>query len=325
MLDHDPGPGHPECAQRLVAIVEALRRLGHVQLTWPVPTPATQQQLRRVHAAQLVNMIEGLEGQSAVIDADTHMSPGSARAAHLAAGAAVEAVNLVVQDTATRRAMALCRPPGHHAEPDRAMGFCLFNNVAVAAAHAIEALGCRRILIVDWDVHHGNGTQAAFYDRSDVVYVSSHRAAFYPGTGSLDERGAGEGLGYTVNLPLPAGCDDTVIAALYEALLPAVARACEPDLVLVSAGFDAHRADPLGGMGMSADGFAALCATVCRVADEHADGRLVLVLEGGYDLEALAGSMCRCAEVLSGAEARQIPPPQGAGAQVVQQLIEAHR
>jgi acetoin utilization deacetylase AcuC-like enzyme len=189
------------------------------------------------------------------------------------------------------------------------MGFCLFNNTAVAAAHARAALGLQRVLIVDWDVHHGNGTQHVFEASRDVLYFSTHQYPFYPGTGAADEVGAGHGLGHTVNVPLPAGCGDAEYAAVFDAVLEPVAETYRPDLVLVSAGFDAHADDPLGDMGVSTAGFAALCHRVRAIARRHAGGRLALVLEGGYDLTALAGSVRACVEILAGAA----PPPAPAG------------
>jgi acetoin utilization deacetylase AcuC-like enzyme len=297
MLAHDPGRGHPERPDRLRAIRAALEGAPG---EWVVPAPAAREDLLRVHDAAHVDRIEALRGRVAGLDPDTATSPGSVEAALLAAGAAVQAVD------AGGRAFALVRPPGHHAEPDRAMGFCLFNNVAVAAAHAL-ATGRERVLVVDWDVHHGNGTQDAFYDRDDVLFFSTHRFPFYPGTGGAREHGRGPGEGYTVDVPLPPGLGDGDYARVFSEVLLPIADDFRPDLVLVSAGFDAHRDDPLGGMALTEEGFATLCGVVADIADRHAGGRLVLVLEGGYDLRGLARGVRACADVLGGAA----PPPPG--------------
>jgi acetoin utilization deacetylase AcuC-like enzyme len=288
------------------------------------PQAALREHLERVHDAKYIDFIDSLRGRSARLDADTAVSPASVDAAYLAAGAAIEMVEALASRKANR-AFALVRPPGHHAERDRAMGFCLFNNVAIAAAHAIDQLGCRRVLIVDWDVHHGNGTQHIFEDRSDVLYFSSHQWRLYPGTGALHEHGVGGGAGFTINAPLPPGADDALHVALYRQLLVPIADMHKPDLVLVSAGFDAHRDDPLAGMGMTENGFAALCSIVRAIADRHAWGRLGLILEGGYSLSALAGSVKACLESLGGAAPPQMPPPPQASQRVIDEICSAHR
>jgi acetoin utilization deacetylase AcuC-like enzyme len=326
MLGHDPGPIHPERPERLRAILAALQGSPVAGTRWVAPRPAPREAIERVHDPAYVDQIVGLRGRSAALDLDTTVSPGSVPAALLAAGAAIDAVTAVVAGEA-RCAFALVRPPGHHAEARRAMGFCLFNNVAIAAAHARAALGCRRVLIVDWDVHHGNGTQNAFYDRSDVLYFSTHRSPFYPGTGGADEVGAGAGAGHTVNVPLAERCGDAEYAAIFDGVLGPVADAYRPDLLLVSAGFDAHRDDPLGGMGVTAEGFGGLCRRVSDVARRHAAGRLVLVLEGGYDLRALAESVHACVEVLAGA-ARPPDPARDecpAADDIIRRVREAQR
>jgi acetoin utilization deacetylase AcuC-like enzyme len=208
------------------------------------------------------------------------------------------------------------------------MGFCLINNVAVAAAHARAACGRERVLIVDWDVHHGNGTQHCFESDPSVLYFSTHRFPFYPGTGDVGETGRGAGAGFTVNVPLPAGCNDADLEAVFRRLLVPIAGAFAPDLVLVSAGFDAHARDPLGDMSLTDAGFARLCAIVAALADRHAGGRLVLVLEGGYDLAALAAGVAACVDVMGGA----VPPPAAAPAapraaaeRVIERVAAAHR
>jgi acetoin utilization deacetylase AcuC-like enzyme len=267
-----------------------------------------------------------------MLDADTLVSPASVDAAYLAAGAAVDAVDFVCGDPPsaggapmTRHAFALVRPPGHHAERDRAMGFCLFNNIAIAADHAIAECGCKRVLIVDWDVHHGNGTQHAFEDRRDLLVFNTHQQRLFPNTGDLHETGTGEGVGFTVNCPLPPGTSDATYQAIFEYVLTPIADAYKPDLVLVSAGFDAHGDDPLGGMRVTGNGFANLCAIVRGIADRHSRGRLALVLEGGYHLGALVQSVRACVEVLTGEPAPALDPSSIANSAMVEGLCQFHR
>jgi acetoin utilization deacetylase AcuC-like enzyme len=264
--------------------------------------PATPHALERVHTPAHVERVRSLEGQYGSLDPDTHLSPESVAAAMLAAGAAIEAVDAVCTGRAAN-AFALVRPPGHHAVANRAMGFCLFNNVAIAAAHARAARDMQRVLVVDWDVHHGNGTEATFYGSKDVLFFSTHQFPFYPGTGDLRACGAGAGEGYTVNVPFAGGANDADYALVFRDLLAPIAEQYQPDLVLVSAGFDAHRSDPLGGMRLTEEGFANLCAEVKAIADKFAGGRLVMVLEGGYDLAGLARSVQACVEVMAGSAA----------------------
>lgn len=302
MIEHDPGRGHPERPDRLRAITEKLRARPIPGTHLVAPSPVPLEVVLRVHAPEYVQRVSAMRGKRASFDADTHTSPESVDAAFLAAGAAVEAVEAVL-DGRARNAFAFVRPPGHHAEPGRAMGFCLLNNVAIAAEHALVRPEIERVLVVDWDVHHGNGTQAMFYGRRDVLVFSAHQFPFYPGTGALEEHGTDEGEGYTINVPLPAGCTNADYRRMLADLLVPAATRFRPDLVLVSAGFDAHRLDPLGGMNLTEEGFADMCATVKAIADEHAKGRLVLVLEGGYDLEGLSKSVHACIDVMAGAAA----------------------
>lgn len=314
-LEHDPGAHHPESPDRLRAVWRELSERPVPGTRTTAPPFATEDELARVHGREYVRALLELRGHRARLDADTATSAGSVEAALLAAGAASEAVRRVL-DGSANGAFALVRPPGHHAERTRAMGFCLFNNVAVAAAEA-HAAGLSRVLCVDWDVHHGNGTQHAFYDRSDLLFMSTHQWPLYPGTGRESETGAGPGEGFTVNLPLPGGCGDAEYAAAFEEVLLPIADHYRPELVLVSAGFDAHRDDPLAGMRVTEDGFAALCGAVKAVADRHCPGKLVLTLEGGYDLRALARSVRNCVEVLAGATAPPLRGDEGAAANVL--------
>lgn len=306
-IEHDPGPGHPERPERIARVIAAMSPLpGGARLRAP-SRPASVEELSRVHTPEYVRSIMALRGQRAELDPDTILSPRSVDAAQLAAGACIELVEEVLAGRALS-GFALVRPPGHHAEADRAMGFCIFNNVAVAAAAALAA-GLRRVLIIDWDVHHGNGTQAIFYSRRDVLFFSTHQSPFYPGTGGLGEAGEGEGEGYTVNVPLSEGLGDGDYKYAFERALVPVADAYKPELVLVSAGFDPHDGDPLAGMRVTPAGFGAMCGVAQDIAERWAGGRLILTLEGGYDLTALAKSARVCAEVLGGAT----PPKVAAG------------
>jgi acetoin utilization deacetylase AcuC-like enzyme len=262
------------------------------------PRPATSDEILLNHEESLLHRIERTAKHEAEqIDPDTYTCAKSYEIAKLAAGGVLELVDRVVNKEITN-GFALVRPPGHHAEAARAMGFCLFNNVAIAAAYARLNHGLERILTVDWDVHHGNGTQASFYNSPEILYFSSHRYPFYPGTGSVDEVGAGDGRGYTINVPMLAGMGDAEIVTAFRRVLIPVVEEYQPQIILVSAGFDAHRLDPLGGMTVTTDGFAALARLVKEAAERFAEGRLVLALEGGYSEQGLAESIEAVIEVL---------------------------
>ncbi|MBI3931945.1 MAG: histone deacetylase [Acidobacteria bacterium] len=319
--EHDSGADHPERAARLDAVRRGLQGAGLDGRTRLLePRPCTREELLRVHTPEHVALVASTRGRTHRFDPDTQAGPRSYEAALLAAGAVVDAVDRVL-DGDLDRAFCAVRPPGHHAGRDTAMGFCLFNNVAVAAAHAcVRGLG--RVAVVDWDVHHGNGTQAIFWDDPRVLYLSSHQYPFYPGSGALDEVGEGAGRGFTVNLPLPGGLGDAEYARLYRTLVLPVVRAFDPELLLVSAGFDPHADDPLAGMAVTARGFAELAAVCVEAAQGAARGRIVVGLEGGYDLEGLASSAAAVVGQLAGD-----PPPEplGSVAGAVERLIEVYR
>jgi len=297
---HDPGQDVPEHPRRLAAIDQVLARLN-ASLVRLQAREARTAELEWLHSPAYVRRIAATAGQKPVaLSGDTMAGPGSDLAARVAVGACLEAVAAVVDNRLTN-AFALVRPPGHHAEFSRAMGYCLFNNVALAAAFAMEALGLKRVLILDWDLHHGNGTQHLFEADPRVLFISVHQYPLYPGTGHFTETGRGPGEGYTINLPLPPGWGDGAYAAVFEQVVVPVARAFCPQLILVSAGFDAHHLDPMGGMEMSADGFAALTRCLMDLAGELCSRRLVLVLEGGYHAQALADSVAAVLTELCGA------------------------
>jgi acetoin utilization deacetylase AcuC-like enzyme len=288
-IEHQTPPGHPERPERgetMAAVVDRWKARGAEVVA---PREATIEQLGRVHDAGYLRRLAETAGRSLSLDPDTYTSPESYQIARLAAGAAIDAVERVMGGSHTA-AMALVRPPGHHAERDRAMGFCLLNNVAVAAAHA-RAQGAAKVAIVDYDVHHGNGTQHIFESDPHVLYVSTHQFPYYPGTGAADEIGRGGGCGFTVNIPMEIGAVDADYQLVFAKVVSPVLLQFEPDLVIVSAGFDAHERDPLGGMRLSTPAFAAITRELRSVADECCRGRIVSVTEGGYDLEALGASL----------------------------------
>ncbi len=304
MLDHRPAAAHPERPERLAAVLRHLDRTGLARAcSSRTVRPATDEELLRVHTpghlAAVSRMAAAGGGQ---IEADTWVSPGSPLAARLAAGAAVDAVATVVEGP-NRRALCLVRPPGHHARPDEPMGFCLFGSVAVAAADAVARLGMGRVLVVDWDVHHGNGTQEIFYGDPSVAFLSIHRHPFYPGSGAESETGTGAGLGATSNVPIRFGTPRDEFRAAFRSALEAMADRVRPDLVILSAGFDAHAEDPVGNLGLEVEDFEEMTRDVIQVAEAHAGGRLVSILEGGYNVPILAGCVAAHLQAL-GVEAR---------------------
>jgi acetoin utilization deacetylase AcuC-like enzyme len=288
---------HPERPERLEAARAAVERCtasGGIAFAPVAPRRATEEELGRVHDPEFVKWLSKLRGEEGYIDADTYVGPESIETAELAAGGTLAMVDAMI-DGPVKRGVALVRPPGHHARPGHAMGFCLLNNVAIAAAHA-RARGLERVAIVDWDVHHGNGTQETFYRDPHVLYVSTHQFPFYPGTGAVLETGEGEGKGFTVNVPLTAGGGDGVYRGAFERVIVPVLEEYRPELVLVSAGFDASARDPLAEMTLTSAAFGWMARSLRKIADRSGEGRIALVLEGGYDLVALEAGLAAAIE-----------------------------
>jgi acetoin utilization deacetylase AcuC-like enzyme len=296
--DHVTPPGHPERVERAHVMEQVAAEWSqHGGLVKP-PRAATRAELLRVHSEDYLAAIDRTAGRAVSLDPDTFTSPDSRDVALLAAGAAVGGVDAIIQSAATR-VLALVRPPGHHAERDKAMGFCLYNNVAAAAAHAL-ALGLERVAVMDYDVHHGNGTQWIFYEEPRVLYISTHQYPFYPGTGAATEIGRGKGLGFTVNIPLESGSTDGDYTDVFKTVAIPVIDQFRPELLLISAGFDAHERDPLARMRLTGAGYASLTKALCDAADRHCHGHVVAITEGGYDLSALKNCLELCVGVLAG-------------------------
>jgi acetoin utilization deacetylase AcuC-like enzyme len=292
-LEHDMGAGHPESPNRLRAIMQKLETSGTAaRLVKIEPRKAEDEWITQVHTP---NYLASLNRQAPAsgrvsLDPDTSMSPGTLQAAYVAAGGALAAVDAIMAQEVDHVFCAV-RPPGHHAEAGHAMGFCFFNNVAIAARYLQKQYGLTRVLIVDWDVHHGNGTQHSFEDDPSVLFFSTHQYPHYPGTGRETERGKGTGEGFTINVPMEAGEGDDEYRAVFQKVLVAAADDFKPEFVIISAGFDAHKDDPLASMGLTESGYAALTEIVAGIATRHANGRMLSSLEGGYNLTALAASV----------------------------------
>jgi len=293
-LRHDTGHGHFENPQRLECILReiAADEALNSRLNRSAPEPASQSDLRRCHNAAMIDTIQSfIERGGTHLDSDTPVCIESFRIAQLAAGAAITAVKEVML-VDSRRAFALVRPPGHHATDIRQMGFCLFNNAAIAARYAQSSFGVEKVLIVDWDVHHGNGTQEIFWRDDSVYFMSTHQSPHYPGTGDSNETGEGKGAGFTLNIPLRPHTSALEHREAFRDALKSIEGRFHPDLVIISAGFDSHRGDPLGNLMLEDSDFSEMTKDVLRLADKHANGRVVSILEGGYNLNLLGRSVC---------------------------------
>lgn len=300
-LNHHTSPGHPESPRRLEAIYEMLKEDGIRGKFFEVqPRPATKEEIALNHSPEYIAKIEKTAGKTFVsLDPDTSTSEGSWEASVLAAGAVLTGLDFILGGKA-ENGFALVRPPGHHAEESRAMGFCLFNNIAIGARYLLKSCNLHKILIVDWDIHHGNGTQNSFYSSPEVLFFSTHQFPYYPGSGSFEERGTKEGAGFTVNVPLPGGQGDEDYLEIFKEILYPIAEKYMPEFILVSAGYDTFYLDPLGTMKVTPDGYFRLTRSLKELAEKLCDGRLLLTLEGGYHVEGIAESVKYTLLALSG-------------------------
>ncbi|MGH7817804.1 MAG: histone deacetylase family protein [Candidatus Binatia bacterium] len=290
-LKHQPGESHPERPERVKVLLDLAAELDRAQFQLLAPKPAKRADIEAIHSKEYVGLIEATSAHNSyALDGDTITCRDSFGVSVLAVGGLLNLIDAIAAKE-VQNGFALVRPPGHHALRNRAMGFCLFNTMAIAAEYVKRAHGAKRVMIMDWDVHHGNGTQDAFYDDPSVLFISTHQFPYYPGCGALNEVGAGAGAGFTINIPLPAGCADAEYRQVFQDIIIPVAERFEPDWILVSAGFDPHRRDPLGGMGVTEEGFAAMAQRLLAVAEKFSSTRAVFLLEGGYDLVGLKNSV----------------------------------
>jgi len=306
-LKHLPGESHPERPERIQALLNLAGALDKQMFELTSPRAATRVDVEYTHDADHVRLVESTSKHNRyALDGDTITCRDSFGVALLAVGGFLTLLDAIASKQSSN-GFALVRPPGHHALRDHAMGFCLFNTMAIGAEYLKRVYGAKKILIMDWDVHHGNGTQAAFYDDPTVFFISTHQFPFYPGSGAVNETGVGAGEGLTLNVPLPAGCTDVEYLQVFQDIVVPAAEKFQPDWILVSAGFDPHRRDPLGGMNVTEEGFGAMARLLLALANRFADGRIAFLLEGGYDLAGLRNSV---AAVLAAMQT-QAPPPAG--------------
>jgi acetoin utilization deacetylase AcuC-like enzyme len=306
-LKHLPGESHPERPERIQALLNLAGALDKQRFELASPRAATRADVESTHGADHVRLVESTSKHNRyALDGDTITCRDSFGVALLAVGGFLTLLDAIASKQSSN-GFALVRPPGHHALRDHAMGFCLFNTMAIGAEYLKRVHGAKKILIMDWDVHHGNGTQAAFYDDPTVLFISTHQFPFYPGSGAVNETGVAAGEGFTLNVPLPAGCTDAEYLQVFQDIVVPAAEKFQPDWILVSAGFDPHRRDPLGGMNVTEEGFGAMARLLLALANRFADGRIAFLLEGGYDLAGLRDSV---AAVLAAMQT-QVPPPAG--------------
>jgi acetoin utilization deacetylase AcuC-like enzyme len=318
-LKHDPGYGHPERAERLETLLELSEQFDRDKFGLLKPRAASREEIELVHSRDYIDLLQATSKMNRyALDGDTVTSRDSFGVGLLATGGFLKLLDSIAAGE-FRNGFALVRPPGHHALTDRAMGFCLFNTVAIGAEFLKRNYGVKRLMIVDWDVHHGNGTQEAFYRDRSVFFISTHQYPYYPGTGAIGEVGEGEGRGFTVNIPLPAGCGDAEYLQVFQEIVLPAAERYQPEWFLVSAGFDPHRRDPLGGMEVSENGFASMASALLESARKHAGGKIAFLLEGGYDLAALRDSASAVLEQME--KEGNVDPGVVKGADEIQPII----
>jgi acetoin utilization deacetylase AcuC-like enzyme len=306
-LKHLPGESHPERPERIQALLNLAGALDQQMFELASPRAATRADVEYTHGADHVRLVESTSKHNRyALDGDTITCRDSFGVALLAVGGFLTLLDAIASKQSSN-GFALVRPPGHHALRDHAMGFCLFNTMAIGAEYLKRVYGAKKILIMDWDVHHGNGTQAAFYDDPTVLFISTHQFPFYPGSGAVNETGVGAGEGFTLNIPLPAGCTDAEYLQVFQDVVVPAAEKFQPEWILVSAGFDPHRRDPLGGMNVTEAGFGAMARLLLALANRFAGGRIAFLLEGGYDLAGLRDSVAAVLDAMQ----TQTPPPAG--------------
>ena len=330
-LKHQPGASHPERPERVQVLLDLAGGLDPAKFQLLPPLPAQRADLEATHGKDHVKLIESTARHNRyALDGDTITCRDSYAVSLLAVGGFLRVLDAVAAEEC-RNGFALVRPPGHHALRNRAMGFCLFNTMAIGAEYLQRAHGAKKILIMDWDVHHGNGTQDAFYADPSVLFISTHQYPYYPGSGAAKEVGSGAGEGFTINIPLPAGCADAEYAQVFHDIVVPAAEKFAPDWILVSAGFDPHRRDPLGGMGVTDAGFALMAQRLLGLADKFADGQIAFLLEGGYDLTGLRGSVAAVLDAMQSGAAAAPGEPRSSASQIaplirhIQQLHERYR
>jgi len=297
-LKHQPGDAHPERPERVKVLLELADELDRGKFHLLAPKPAKRADIEATHGKDYVKLIEATAAHDVyALDGDTITCRDSFAVSTLAVGGMLHLIDTIAAQE-VENGFALVRPPGHHALRHRAMGFCLFNTMAIAAEYVQRTHGAKKVMIMDWDVHHGNGTQEAFYDDPSVLFISTHQFPFYPGSGAVNETGVDPGAGFTLNIPLPAGCADPEYLQVFQEIVVPAAERFQPDWILVSAGFDPHRRDPLGGMGVTEEGFAAMARQLLTLAEKFAGARIAFLLEGGYDLAGLKNSVAAVLDVM---------------------------